>query len=243
MYIPIVYNPFIFTIAPILYINYIINNIKQIKYNQDANIINNDTNIINYVRLYNILQIILCSYMTYGLYPVISQGIYNPFGINIEYTNRLEWFTTIHYLSKYFDWIDTYIIIKRKKTYQLSLLHVYHHSSIVAVWGFMLFNGHGNGTVTFGAWINSLTHTLMYSHYLLTSFKIKNPFKKLLTMWQITQFYMCLIHGIIIIFIYPSWETYLPNKYAWLCVSYQSSLIILFTNYMNYVPNYLKINN
>jgi len=238
------YNPYVFTLAPILYINYILDCVISSNYDVksvSASVSADSKSIINYVRVYNIMQIALCSYMTYGLFPIVSNGITNPFGINTPYNDRLEWFTNVHYLSKYFDWIDIFIIIKRQKASQLSFLHVYHHSTVSAVWGFMLYMGHGNGTAAFGAWINSLTHVLMYSHYLLTSFNIKNPFKKYLTMWQITQFYLCFTHGIVMLFVYPTWETYLPYKYSWLCASYHTSMIVLFTYYMNYVPTILKL--
>ena len=47
--------------------------------------------------------------------------------------------------------------------------------------------GNAGGTARYGALINSVTHVLMYSHYLWTSFGRKNPFKALLTKWQIAQ--------------------------------------------------------
>jgi len=243
------YQPYVFVTAPIAYILYILNSVNNshLKY-EDSSTSNNTlstnvtcVNIINFVRGYNIAQIVLCSYMTYGLMSVVSQGVYNPLGINTPYSSELEWFVTIHYLSKFFDWVDTYIIIKRGKTNQLSFLHVYHHSSIIFVWGYMLYSGQGNGVVAFGAWINSLTHVLMYSHYLLTSFKIKNPFKKYLTLWQITQFYLCFTQGLLLLFIYPSWETYLPKNYTWIALTYHTSLITLFSRYMNYIPEVFKM--
>ena len=47
--------------------------------------------------------------------------------------------------------------------------------------------------------INSVTHVLMYSHYLWTSFGRKNPFKAHLTKWQIAQFYSCFVHAVLVV--------------------------------------------
>merc|ERR1719421_747115 len=70
------------------------------------------------------------------------------------------------------DWFDTLWITLKKNRKQMSFLHVYHHATISMVWGYLLWAGVGSGTVRYGAWINSLTHVIMYSHYLWTSFGI-----------------------------------------------------------------------
>merc|ERR1711924_345401 len=103
----------------------------------------------------------------------------------------------------------------------------YHHATIGVVWGFMLSTGHGNGTVRYGAMINSVTHVLMYSHYLWTSFGLKNPLKNMLTMWQITQFYSCFVHAISVLFLFPQLEVSLPIKLAWLQFGYHITMIYL----------------
>merc|ERR1712127_544764 len=123
--------------------------------------------------------------------------------------------------SKYMDWFDTLWITLKKNRKQMSFLHVYHHATISMVWGFLLFVGVGSGTVRYGAWINSLTHVIMYSHYLWTSFGLKNPFKKLITKWQIGQFYSCLAHAFMVL----SLEHSDCQKVAWLEVVYQVLMI------------------
>ena len=108
-------------------------------------------------------------------------------GINSEHDAKGEWFVFVHYLSKCMDWFDTLWIVLKKNRQQLSFLHVYHHATISMVWGHLLYSWVGNGTIRYGAWINSLTHVIMYSHYLWTSFGFKNPFKRYITMWQIRR--------------------------------------------------------
>ncbi|CAE7713134.1 ELOVL5, partial [Symbiodinium pilosum] len=168
-----------------------------------------------YVQIYNVIQILLCSYMVYGLMPCISFP--NIFGINSEFDAQGEWFVFVHYLSKFLDWFDTLWIILKKNRKQLSFLHVYHHMTIPMVWGYLLHNGVANGTTRYGAWVNSLTHVIMYSHYLWTSFGLRNPFKHLITGWQIAQFYSCLLHA----FVVRALEETECWKMAWLQICYQ----------------------
>eukprot|EP00932_Pfiesteria_piscicida_P008438 SRR837773.18865.p1 GENE.SRR837773.18865~~SRR837773.18865.p1 ORF type:complete len:679 (-),score=327.35 SRR837773.18865:35-2071(-) len=181
------------------------------------------------MQVYNVVQIVLCSYMVWGLMPSFP----NIFGLDSEHTKAGEWFVFVHYLSKFLDWFDTMWIIMKKNRQQLSFLHVYHHATIGMVWGFLLRSGIGNGTTRYGAWINSLTHVIMYSHYLWTSFGLKNPFKRYITCWQIGQFYSCLLHAFVVRFMEhsDSW------KFAWLQIGYQMTMIYLFSLKMSWVPS------
>lgn len=182
------------------------------------------------MQVYNVAQIALCSYMVWGMAPCL--GFPNFFGLNSPYDVRGEWFVFVHLLSKYLDWFDTLWIILKKNRKQLSFLHVYHHATIPMVWGYLLLNGVGSGTIRYGAWINSLTHVIMYSHYLWTSFGLKNPFKKMITTWQISQFYSCLFHAALV----QCYETTETKNYAWLQLAYQSTMVYLFTFRLNWVP-------
>jgi len=185
------------------------------------------------MQVYNVVQIVVCSYMVWGLLPCI--GFPNIFGINSDLDQRGEWFVYVHYLSKYLDWFDTLFILLNKKRSQLSFLHVYHHGTIGAVWALLLHQGVGSGSVRYGAWINSLTHVIMYSHYLWTSFGFKNPFKKMVTFWQIGQFYSCLVHAFAVIFL----DSTPCQKYAWIQVVYQITMVYLFSNMLSWVPKWV----
>jgi len=139
------------------------------------------------------------------------------------------------------DWFDTlWMILKKKSNVQMSFLHIYHHATIGVVWGYLLSVGNGNGTAQYGAFINSVTHVIMYTHFLWTSFGLKNPFKNLVTMWQICQFYSCFLHALCVLFIFPDWETHLPKQYAWLQFGYHLTMIYLFTFKLHWVPKLLK---
>lgn len=184
--------------------------------------------------LYNNAQILLNIYMVYGLSAVISYP--NIYGINIPYTSDLRYFVYIHYLSKYFDYFDTaFIILRGKEKQQLSYLHVYHHSTIGVIWGFLLYRGHGNGTAAFGCFINSVIHLIMYSHYLCTSLGYRNPFKKYITRTQLLQFAVCLLHSLVVICV----EDIVPRRYAVIELVYQTSMLVLFSNF--YIKSYTPV--
>lgn len=180
------------------------------------------------VQLYNVVQIVVCSYMAWGLFP----SIWNPLRLNTKFDEMSEWVVFVHYLSKYLDWFDTLFIIIRKRRQQLSLLHVYHHATIGMIWGWLSYTGNGNGTVGYGAFINSVTHIIMYSHYLWTSMGFKNPLKHCVTYWQIGQFWSCLLHANLTLLM----ETVVHRNIAWVQLMYQLTMIYLFTWKLHYVP-------
>eukprot|EP00662_Eupelagonemidae_sp_cell21_P003646 gene3646-13026_t len=75
----------------------------------------------------------------------------------------------IFYLSKFWEYQDTLIMVLRKKFNQVSFLHVYHHSSIsVVVWSYLRYSGGGDEYLAVA--LNSFVHVLLYSHYLATTF-------------------------------------------------------------------------
>ena len=130
-------------------------------------------------------------------------------------------------ISKLIDWIDTYLIVLTKKSEtQLSFLHTYHHSTMGIIWCYLIVNDYAFGTVTFGALCNSFVHCVMYTHYLVTSFGIRNPFKKWVTRIQMLQFAFCFIHNCV----GPFYET--VNDAPWqLQLFYQTTMLILFNNF------------
>lgn len=85
--------------------------------------------------LYNIAQVMLCSYMCleagiqaykngYTILPCEPFDNKNP---------PLGFILYVFYLSKILDFMDTFFIIAEKRWQQLSFLHVYHHTSIFLV--------------------------------------------------------------------------------------------------------------
>jgi GNS1/SUR4 family len=102
-----------------------------------------------------------------------------------HWASGLGAWSTIFYISKYFEFIDTWILVLKGK--KASFLQVYHHTGIVfCMWG---------GVVCQSAWLlfvvclNSLIHTFMYTYFLIKTLypNIEIKSAKHLTMAQIGQ--------------------------------------------------------
>ena len=145
---------------------------------------------------YNIYQVVANAYIAIMLYAY-SDG--NVFGIGMSDNTHIRHYVYLHYLTKYVDFIDTALILMKKKENQLSFLHIYHHSTVVVIWDWVVHTWPiHSAAYMYGAWINSWIHVLMYTYYGLTSIRINiHPsIKKSVTTMQILQFISCTIHAI-----------------------------------------------
>ncbi|KAJ3320781.1 hypothetical protein HDU76_000225 [Blyttiomyces sp. JEL0837] len=100
------------------------------------------------------------------------------------WNSSLNYWSWLFYLSKYYEIVDTIIILVKGRP--SSLLQSYHHAGAIitmylsvaseatAVWIFVVFN--------------SFIHTVMYLYYALTTLGIRPPGKQYLTTMQISQF-------------------------------------------------------
>eukprot|EP00322_Chrysochromulina_rotalis_P006849 CAMPEP_0115858006 /NCGR_PEP_ID=MMETSP0287-20121206/15872_1 /TAXON_ID=412157 /ORGANISM="Chrysochromulina rotalis, Strain UIO044" /LENGTH=263 /DNA_ID=CAMNT_0003312251 /DNA_START=71 /DNA_END=862 /DNA_ORIENTATION=- len=148
--------------------------------------------------VYNFAQVFINAYVAYAIAAPLGMRVW---GIGMKDSPDVRYGVFLHYLCKYLDFTDTAIIVARKKEEQLSFLHVWHHASIVAVWGWVVntwptAEEGGSAAYAYGAWINSIIHVIMYAYYGLTAMGIKPPFKKAVTTCQLTQFASCIVHAI-----------------------------------------------
>jgi elongation of very long chain fatty acids protein 4 len=109
----------------------------------------------------------------------------------------------------------------------VSVLHVYHHTTIAWAWwiGLKLYPG---GDIYFGALLNSWIHVMMYSYYTLSLLQIQCPWKKYLTMAQLAQFMSVVAYSIVSMAYIPkegSWKHYLAYSVQ---VLEMVSLFVLF---------------
>lgn len=145
---------------------------------------------------YNAAQVLINAYVAL----LLAQGTGGRvWGIGMPDSAAVRHGVFLHYLCKYLDMLDTVIIVLRKKGEQLSFLHLWHHSTIVAVWGWVYYTwpaATGTMAYAYGAWVNSCVHVIMYFYYGLTAVGIKPPFKKLVTVVQLTQFASCIVHAL-----------------------------------------------
>lgn len=150
--------------------------------------------------LYNAAQVAINAYVAYSIAMPLGGKVW---GIGLADSPELRYGVFLHYLCKYMDFVDTVIIVLRKKNEQLSFLHLYHHATIGVVWGWVINTWPtaaegGSAAYAYGAWINSCIHVIMYAYYGLTAVgvKVPTPLKKAVTTCQLTQFASCITHAI-----------------------------------------------
>ena len=103
------------------------------------------------------------------------------------------------WISKYIDFLDTIFFILRKKSNQVTTLHVIHHGILpINIWPGLRYANGGNTAVC--CVVNSFVHIIMYSYYLLSAMGPRvqaaiSKFKKYVTRIQIIQFIAMLVHS------------------------------------------------
>ena len=152
-----------------------------------------------------------------------------------QYYFRDPHFDTIafyFYLSKYYEFIDTFLLYLNGKT--PLFLQKFHHVGAVINWHLMyVYKVDTIWTVTL---LNSFVHTVMYSYYLCCLLKIKVRFlKQYITSLQLCQFFVLYSNYY---YYYPPVET--PFNYFLFNVFglYGIGVIYLFAEF--YYQNYLQ---
>jgi len=97
----------------------------------------------------------------------------------------MAFYTVIFIFSKYFEFMDTFFLIMRKK--QLITLHWWHHFSVSV---FCMYGGMSQISITmFGAVLNYFVHGYMYTYYAFASFGYRpSIWARPITVLQLTQF-------------------------------------------------------
>ncbi|GAB6026340.1 hypothetical protein CHUAL_012543 [Chamberlinius hualienensis] len=144
----------------------------------------------------------------------------------------------LYFVSKPIEWLDTLFFILRKKSRQLTPLHVYHHSSIFAI-SWALTRCVPSGSTFVPELLNSIVHVVMYGYYAISAFGPEVQkylwWKKYITMFQLVQFVLQFSHGLRAIVMGCSEYSIIPQ---YLIVSYATSFLILFGSF--YLQNYIK---
>ena len=157
------------------------------------------------IAIYNISNSLLNLYIVFGLSPYVLN---NSWGFYVPGDEKFKHYIWMHFLCKYIDFADTIIMILKQNWNQVHFLQVFHHSTIGIVWHWLYYTAPlTTATWGFGALANSFIHFLMYLHYFVTSFGMKNPFKSIMTSLQMMQFSICLVHSIITPFYLPELST------------------------------------
>ncbi|KAL3467568.1 GNS1/SUR4 family-domain-containing protein [Aspergillus heterothallicus] len=119
-------------------------------------------------------------------YRLADGGVPDPSDVGRLWNQGLAFLGWIFYLSKFYEVLDTAIILAKGK--KSSTLQTYHHAgAMMCMWA-------GIRYVAPPIWIftlvNSGIHALMYTYYTLTALRVRVPtiVKRSLTSMQITQF-------------------------------------------------------
>eukprot|EP01120_Amphizonella_sp_Union-15-10_P010388 TRINITY_DN4141_c0_g2_i1.p1 TRINITY_DN4141_c0_g2~~TRINITY_DN4141_c0_g2_i1.p1 ORF type:complete len:268 (-),score=28.83 TRINITY_DN4141_c0_g2_i1:102-905(-) len=181
--------------------------------------------------VHNGLLVILSLYMAietfYQAVWVLGYGfVCNPVDYGEKGTKlaRVLW---VFYFSKLLEFIDTFLMVLRKKNDQITFLHIYHHAVTFSTWWIGIrFTAGGEAYVSVVQ--NSLVHVVMYFYYFLTALGVKNIWwKKYLTALQMIQFLVNVVHVILGLYL----DSPFPRWMGWGMLIYMTSLLLLFGNF------------
>lgn len=119
-------------------------------------------------------------------YKLAANGLPDPTDVGRLWNQGLAYYGWIFYLSKFYEVIDTAIILAKGK--RSSTLQTYHHTgAMLCMWAGIRYMGQ---PIWIFCLVNSFIHALMYSYYALTALHVHVPnvIKRTLTSMQITQF-------------------------------------------------------
>jgi len=123
----------------------------------------------------------------------------------------------LFYLSKYYEFLDTYILIWKGRN--PSFLQKFHHiGAVIGMWIIVATKSHTGYVFVIP---NSFIHSIMYFYYALSVWKIRIPFKYILTRMQIIQFCVGVLLGFI-------------EYYHWECLLFSDRASLLWNTF--YIP-------
>lgn len=124
--------------------------------------------------------------MTNPEYHLAANGLPDPTDAGRLWNQGLAYYGWIFYLSKFYEVIDTAIILAKGK--RSSTLQTYHHTgAMLCMWAGIRYMGQ---PIWIFVLVNSFIHAMMYTYYTLTALHVRvpNAIKRSLTSMQITQF-------------------------------------------------------
>ncbi|XP_064400005.1 very long chain fatty acid elongase 4-like [Halichondria panicea] len=196
------------------------------------------------IMLYNLCMVAYSLYVTVELFLTSKALGFNyicdPLHYNTDSISmRLAAAIWLFYFSKLIEFLDTAFFILRKKSNQVTFLHVYHHVTMPLIW-WIAVKWYAGGMSFFTPMLNSFVHTVMYFYYFLSAFgPAMNKYlwwKRYLTMLQLVQFLIGLSAGIYNIVTGCDFD----QRVIWSSIVYLISHIFLFSNF--YMHSYVKRN-
>ncbi|XP_029048652.1 elongation of very long chain fatty acids protein AAEL008004-like isoform X1 [Osmia bicornis bicornis] len=192
---------------------------------------------------YNLFQMLFSAWLFYeiGLSGWLT-GDYSLRCQPVDYSDRPQTMRMVHacwwyYFSKFTEFMDTIFFVLRKKNDHVSTLHVIHHGCMpMSVWFGVKFTPGGHST--FFGLLNTFVHIVMYTYYLLAAMGPRvQPYlwwKKYLTVFQMIQFVVVMIHAFQLLFINCNY----PKAFVWLIGLHATMFFFLFNEF--YQQSYLQ---
>lgn len=173
----------------------------------------------NTLIVYNFVQVVFSAWLFYeclmggwwGTYSFRCQPVdHGTTGQAMRMVHACWWY----YFSKFTEFFDTFFFVMRKKSSQVSTLHVIHHGCMpMSVWFGVKFTPGGHST--FFGLLNTFVHIVMYTYYLFTAlgpqFQKYLWWKKYLTALQMVQFVLIMVHAFQLLFI----DCNYPKAFVW----------------------------
>lgn len=171
-----------------------------------------------------VLTITDSSNVVHNFFHSVCDLQHGVFSSKLPFRN-LEIFGYWFYISKFYEVIDTIIILLKGRP--SSLLQSYHHAgAMMCMWAGIRYQ---SPPIWIFVVFNSFIHTLMYFYFSLSCLRIKVPtlFKRTLTSLQITQFViggsLAVVHAFI-------WYTDLASGELTNCIGTTDQALPLFIN-------------
>jgi len=142
-----------------------------------------------------------------------------------KYDNLIFWF----YISKYYEYFDTILLYMQNK--KPIFLQKFHHIGAVICWHLCYY--YKVDAIIIGTILNSGVHTVMYTYYYFTLFKIKfTALKPFITIGQIIQLVVGNVYSAI--YYYPPIETWWNYSIILFFDVYICILVYLFLEFYFY---------
>ncbi|XP_041976505.1 elongation of very long chain fatty acids protein 7-like [Aricia agestis] len=192
------------------------------------------------LRVYNAFQVLFSLYavILYTRY-IFQHGIITtrcPKGPQLEKVIEEIW---PYFIAKHVDLLDTVFFVLRKKDNQVTFLHVYHHTAMVAwTWFHLMYHPTDHFNVV--GLINSFVHVIMYTYYGLASMGPEYAkyiwWKKHVTKIQLIQFILVVSN---LYYQQALSPCPIPPAFHYFCVFSITSFFVLFMNF--YLRSYSKM--
>ena len=186
---------------------------------------------------HNVFLTLLSAYMFVG---VVTEAVRNKYGIFLNGYNpketQMAWFIYVFYVSKFYEFLDTFIMLWKGNVAQVSFLHVYHHATIAPIW-YVIAKMAPGGEAYWSAAANSLVHVIMYTYYCCAALKVDKKYltwAKYLTMFQMAQFAMNMVQAAVDI----TFDSPYMHSLTHLLFYYMITLLFLFGSF--FVNKYIK---